>query len=65
MFKDLAKAGFIAAGVIIAYIGLVEITKNINASCRITTAAKDDCCKVICYCSVSLSTAAAPRGYKP
>ncbi len=38
--------GFIAVGVIIAYIGLVQITKNINASCRITPAAKDDCCEV-------------------
>ncbi|MCL4372803.1 hypothetical protein M1384_01930 [Candidatus Parvarchaeota archaeon] len=38
--------GFIAAGVIIAYIGLLQITKNINASCKINTATKEECCEV-------------------
>ncbi|MCL4396745.1 hypothetical protein M1494_00125 [Candidatus Parvarchaeota archaeon] len=37
--------GFIAAGAVIAYFGLIQITKNINASCKISTI-KEDCCEV-------------------
>ncbi|MCL5976220.1 MAG: hypothetical protein M1580_01320 [Candidatus Parvarchaeota archaeon] len=37
---------FIAAGAAIAYFGLIQITKNINASCKINVAEKEDCCEV-------------------
>ena len=37
---------FIAAGAAIAYFGLMQITKNINASCKINVAEKEDCCEV-------------------
>ena len=37
--------GFIIAGALIAYFGLMQITKNINASCKIKTA-KEECCEV-------------------
>ena len=38
--------GFIAAGAVIAFFGLIQITKNINASCKINAAVKEDCCEV-------------------
>ncbi|MGC8533534.1 MAG: hypothetical protein ACP5MV_02830 [Candidatus Parvarchaeum sp.] len=37
---------FIAAGAAIAYIGLMQITKNINASCKINLSKEKDCCEV-------------------
>ena len=37
---------FIAAGAVIAFLGLSQVTKNINASCRVAVAAKDNCCEV-------------------
>ncbi|MCW1312687.1 MAG: hypothetical protein OH338_04650, partial [Candidatus Parvarchaeota archaeon] len=37
---------FIAAGAAIAYFGLMQITKNINASCKINVAEKENCCEV-------------------
>ncbi len=37
---------FIAAGAVIAFFGLIQITKNINSSCAIKPKAEEDCCEV-------------------
>ena len=37
--------GFIAVGAVIAFLGLMQITKNINASCSIKSDLKEDCCE--------------------
>lgn len=37
---------FIVAGAAIAFFGLIQITKNINASCKINVAKEKECCEV-------------------
>lgn len=37
---------FIGLGAITAFFGLMQITKNINASCSLKSNLKEDCCKV-------------------
>lgn len=45
-FFSLYSPGFIVAGAAIAFFGLVQVTKNINANCRITKNSKNDRCEV-------------------